>query len=231
LAEGSTLRVPTPAIAAIRRLARLPNQKFEALAGALAEYPGGTRDGLIGELSKKLDIPPEEIGGLVDMAVSVEFLRKTRGWSGDEIVAQLAEAEDFPAKTKAERRALAERVGSLIEHRGLSVVSNALSVALANAQTLQSARIVTDLRTVFADEADTRPAMALVVHVLEMVLHIAPDGHVTSSFVALDDPDLDSLSHVIDVARTRSAELRAWLPSAGLKVESPFGPDTGSESG
>jgi hypothetical protein len=223
--DEAPLALPSPLVPPTRKLASLPAEKFEALAAAFESYEGGTRDQFIKETASKVDMPERDVTDIVDMAIAVDILRQRNGWTREDTREQLASAERFPGKTKAERRALAERISRLVGHRGLSVVANAREAALANAQTFHAAQIVTDLRTVYAEKADLRPALALVVHELELSLHMPPDGRLTSSFVALDDLDLDSLSKQIETAKRRSAELREWLPSVGLQVVSPFGSD------
>lgn len=216
------LRVPSPLLPALTRLAAVPNDTFDVIASAFDSFPGGTRDQLVDELVERAGMPRRELSEIVFLAISVDELQASEGWEQDDAVETLAAAERFPGKTKAERRALAARVVRLLGHRGVSVAAKAAEAALANERTFHSARVFTDLRTVTTNEED-RPAMAIVLHTLDLSFHTAPDGRVQSIYMTLDDLDLDALTEALDVARRRGLELRPWLRPAGISIARPFG--------
>jgi hypothetical protein len=116
----------------------------------------------------------------------------------------------------AERGALASRLTSLLAIPSVATSSKALDLLTEHARVYHSARVLTDLRPVFADDEITSPSATLISHTLKVAYHA--DSGRDAFYVALDDQDLDELREVIERAQKKSAALKKLVSESGLTL-------------
>jgi hypothetical protein len=77
------------------------------------------------------------------------------------------------------------------------------------------AKILSDMRAVFHDDAISKPAGAVVTHTLKVGYH--ENGTHKEFFVVLESADLEALKEIIERAQAKETILRKLLPEAGLQ--------------
>ncbi len=176
-------------------------------------------------------LSPEEIHALIDRALGTSeaasdaLLRQMlslNAFAGqldlhsDEVFSGLLAGLRSP-KTKwtdqdvARWEAVADHVKRLADLEVIRLSAKALNLAYEHAQLFKRARIMTDIRPVFSDDADTMSG-AVVSHTLLLHYDSAKEDRILS--LALDETDIRSLQKQCDRALKKSNTARALLEGA-----------------
>jgi len=115
----------------------------------------------------------------------------------------LARSEDKPKDY--DQPAFERRLVSLLGVESLILSARAVDIQHEFEKLFMSARIVSDIRTVFGVSV-VRPAGAMIVHNLK--IRYLEDGQLKESFFALDNADLENLRRVLDRAEIKTTELK-----------------------
>jgi hypothetical protein len=110
---------------------------------------------------------------------------------------------------------LRHRAKKILDVESLHLIAKAHSVLLEHSCTYSSARIVSDIRTVFGDDISSQPEAAVIVHMLNIVYFNARRREISS--IAMDEKDIDQLIAVLERARTKSKSLRETIEKSGVK--------------
>lgn len=96
----------------------------------------------------------------------------------------------------------------------LGITAKALELLMDHEHTLHAARIVTDIRYIFASDPTQRPKAAVIAHMLNLVYHEIDD--LKEIYLALDASDLRHLKSIIERAEAKEANLKAMLEQTGV---------------
>ncbi len=209
-------RVPEPYQDGIGLIAGLPLAAIEALVVAFDHLPDLTnsRD-LPGVLAKEYPyLEPDDVGKVVG---TLTALRSVYTHSGirdlseftKEILESLAEqdGEDRPS-------GLENRLDRLLAIEAVKLASKAIAIQHEHEHVFCTARIFTDIRPIFGDDARAPPGGGVLVHSLKISYH---EGSRTRDlFVALDPDDIDTLRDLIVRAEIKAKTLRNLLSSASV---------------
>jgi hypothetical protein len=217
------LTVPKRDKPALAALVRMPAERMHALISALAEIaPASSLLRMSMVLGERLDVPREELYGILTMLASLYGIRHETGASIDEFVEELiraAKAEGDIEPADANWTRVAESLAKIFAaDQALGVASKASELLSESERVLcpENCRVVTDIRPVFLDGADERPAAALIQHVLKIAYHDATD--LKEFYVALDGDDLRVLQAILDRAVVKENTLRDMVRESNLKV-------------
>ena len=114
-----------------------------------------------------------------------------------------------------ERKILMERLKRLLEADAIRFAAKAFGVLTDYDNVFVQARVLTDVRPVFADDAADTPAAAVIVNTLR-IDHYAPDSSLVSFHVALDRDELLALRKVIDRGLEKTEGMKRFLEAASL---------------
>lgn len=103
----------------------------------------------------------------------------------------------------------------LLSSPPLAITAKAYDLLTENDTNFQSARVITDIRPVFADTSD-KPTVALIVHSLR--LRVGAYQQLREIYVALDEVDLSRLQDTLARAQTKASTLRRSYPDLRFPV-------------
>lgn len=106
---------------------------------------------------------------------------------------------------------VAAKITALLEIQSLKVSTKAWSLLEENDKIFTDARVVTDLRPVFGDEAVAPLAATVILHTLRIAYRTAGAGE--GVFLVADDADLRALKNEIERALQKSEALRKLVKS------------------
>ena len=143
--------------------------------------------------------------------------------SKDEFIANVIEAvkQSTPAdKFSPEvESSLGERVSRFLVLSALDVSAKAAGVLTDHQRVFATARILSDVRAVFPEDASLGPAAAVIDHMLRITFLEA--GETANFFVALDSADLAILSKTVERAKKKDEALRKLIAAAKLPLLEP----------
>lgn len=154
----------------------------------------------------------DEGAGLAAALLSIRGLFRTM--PAAELATMLSAVRDLDLDPD-ERENLGERVRALLVTDVLSTTAVAVDLQTQNERNYQSARILTDLRPVFADDLDEAPTGGVIVETLQLQTW-SRDGTVETIFVAMDEKDLTQLRVAVDRALKKTATLRRFMDDHDL---------------
>ena len=115
-----------------------------------------------------------------------------------------------------ERALLGERISTVLHNPAARSVSRAVSAQTSHERDFLNARILTDLRPVFPDDARGR---ALAVGILNTLrIDYVESGDLKSMYMSLDKEDLEILGDQIDRARRKGDSLNDLLLETGIPL-------------
>lgn len=126
-----------------------------------------------------------------------------------QIAENLSESVDLDLSDDRRRR-LRDRLLPLLASKALATTAGALELLTQHERNYQTARVVTDIRPVFADDVHDRPEGAVIVDTLQLQTWDR-GGRAEMLAVAMDETDLRELREVIDRALAKTDTLREFL--------------------
>ena len=211
---GWIIRIPDRDKESLTRLFGLSSSDAGLLA---AELRKGRPTVSVREFAAQINVPgvpSETVEGVVGVLVSLLATAEIRQRSAEELAAEVvkaARAQSILTNEESE-----DRLRSLLTaDSALSVTAKAIAISSEHERVFTSARILTDLRPIFAG-TPPQPKAAVVTHTLRIESH-KEEGH-TSEFFGLDVGDLRTLRDTIDRAISKEDSLRASIRSEGLPI-------------
>jgi len=215
------LTIPKEQEKAIAKLATTPLERREAFITALARStPAYLMHSLAEEVSRELHAPTNEIhevlmtlAGMYTFAVS-KGMKPSEFASGIVTAAKRIEPKITPINNDwVSFASFLERVLSL--ERTLGVTAKAAEVKLEQERVYSDARVMTDLRPIFANDPAAPPLSAVLIHNLRIAF--VTENDTQEFFVALDERDLDDLIRTLQRAKAKEKTLKSFAERTGLK--------------
>jgi len=210
----ATLGIPKTARKPLVALAQLDDVIADALIDALISGPALQP---VRDLERRAeDVLPEAERD--DFRPLVDALLSLRGGLRDipleQIVAGVASSADLDLEADA-RQLLQLRLHTLLSSEALSSTANAIELLTQNERNYRTARVLTDVRHVFAEDAVEKPAGAVIIEVLALQTWNR-DGHAETLHVAMDETDLRELRDAMQRALDKTSNLRGLLREQGM---------------
>jgi hypothetical protein len=216
MADFTGIEAPVPSREAFAALARLTEDEAVALAQALDVsdcLPTGP------ELIAKAGERAPALGPMATRLIyAILALISSLGQNVDEageLARALSEDRAIGELSEAERGQLATRIETLIRLPAVRLTAKAADIRTEFEHVFAEARILTDIRPVFADGEVHTPAAGVVVDTLK-IDYYGPDGNRRSFYVALDEEDLNTIKDQAARALDKSKGTRKVLESASL---------------
>jgi hypothetical protein len=219
LTDAPPLQVPPQFIASAKRLAELTDDAFARVESCLSAPAPPVLDynALAQDVAKAAEWDTEEEGeGLVRMLMSLRALREDFGFADPEDIARALASASNLDEPEESRVVLSGRAAKLITSPALELIGRARDLLGEHDNLLLTARIVTDLRPLFEDDAQAPFQAAVIGHSLR--LRLAGDTKRSSFTVALDSADLKFLRYQIERALEKDATLRAFVKKSTTVV-------------
>jgi len=151
---------------------------------------------------------------VVDAIFSLLAYQERLPWTGEELAEKTAKSTTL-AIPDEKREALADRIAAWMLADAVALAAKATDVISEQERLFTSARILTDLRPVFAEAAEDPPLGVGIVETLK-IDYLDAEGSDASFYVALDTGDIADLKEVIDRAIAKTESLKQWIGSAGM---------------
>jgi hypothetical protein len=210
------VNIPDQAKPLFELLALMPEEDFDAIRNALNAAPPNLRPEKFSAEVKNILPGVNRIVDLVEAIVGLSRSPRDSSVTIDELVNAVAEAVITRRKAQQppiDQAVLVHRLVTLLGINSVKLYARASNVQHQYEDVFLSARIISDIRTVF-ESHDTKPLGAMVVHNLKITsLH---GEHTQNKFFALDNLDLELLQQCIDRAREKTKSLETIIEESRL---------------
>ena len=210
------LTIPEPFRPAIAKLAALSEEDIQGLADALRRSspvlnPAALLEGIAQDAK---GISEKDLKEILTALIALYDVRTTHNIPLAQFVADLCEVmQRSKMLSAADCDGLKPRLSVLLELESLRIAAKAAAVQREQQRLFVDARVLTDIRPIFAD--DTEPPLAAVLN-HSLKLSYFEDGETHDFFVVLDDEDLGKLQKTITRAQSKSKALGPVLARAQI---------------
>jgi len=164
-------------------------------------------------------ISPEDLNMIMDTLYSLYRVRefsdvKASRFLSDLIQSLKTSGDPGLAIVPDEIPKLRDRFKKLLGIENISLLSKAIRLQRDGEKLYCDAKILSDIRPVFHDDATTKPAGAVVTHTLRLGYH--ERGQHKEFFMVLENIDLANLALTLERAHTKGETLRKMMEEVGL---------------
>jgi hypothetical protein len=217
------IAIPATEFVNLAKIVSYDKDFFGALIKALNETkPSLTRGDYLTDLVSRLPGASEQaISPVLNTLYSLYNIKNHNDFSAEELaghvketVGESEEHREIFAGDKGE--ILKQRLTALLSYdNSLAVTAKALTVMREHQRVLCHARILTDIRPIFANNPEN-PLAAMIVHNLQIGFKNSEGKGHQEFYFGLDDDDLDLLAATINRAQQKSKALKSMLSSSKL---------------
>ena len=226
--------VPTEHRNALIRLADFDERQFSDLLTRLkSTKPTIDRDEFVRNVVGVPGIPDLDIQGALDGLMYLSaFMPPPADTSIESMVSDIVDALQSDGLDPEKSASFRTRLQLLLALDTVALRAKALELQVDHARALQSARILTDVRPVFAIDEPLRISGLLVVHTLK--IGYFQDQEYRELFIALDATDITTLREALIRAELKGEAIRSQLVTAlgltdfGTLDEGRTDPSTGN---
>lgn len=214
------LNIPESDILPIEQLAQLSFEAADQLRVALEKQPPAMH---AAELSKRVAslaplVPTDTLEQIVRTVVTLSMVRNGLELDPGEFAQELSKSPNLTLAGE-ERARLELVVRGLLHLSSVQVTSKALDILTEHQLLFHGARVISEIRPVYAEDISQKPAAAVIVHMLKIAYHESTDHK--EIFVGLDSDDLLALKRAIERAEAKQMSLEAILRSADIPYVGP----------
>jgi uncharacterized protein with PIN domain len=170
-------------------------------------------------LARTPAIAPEELEQLLEALLSISLLRASQDQSAEAVSKSIGDA--IEAKRGGDLRfgpkdrlVFETQLRSLLEVPLLALQAKANDLATEHERILHEARILTDVRPVFGDDAERGPTGLIISHMLK--LSYIAGGELQDLFIAADEDSLGKLKEAIERAQLKQTSLTSVLEALDI---------------
>lgn len=215
-----SVTIPEQAKPLIRYIGAASDEDFDAVKDIVSTTPPNLRFEKFAEQTKdRLSKLSPEIADLASIITNISRSIK-EGVSASEIAEGVANvavpppSAEFSPQSRAEAISrIKNRLVALLDIHSVKIFARASEVQHEYEDVFISARIMSDMRTVFAPDT-AEPTGVMIVHNLKV--RSIRDGAYCNRYFAMDDADLDFLQQAIQRAKDKSKSLQAVIGKSGL---------------
>lgn len=211
----SRLRVPRSHREILAKIGSWDNELWDSITVALSQNLFHESELSASILECNASFNDEECDAVAEVFVSLAGVMDTFGMSPAEIGDAVGASEDLEL-TDSLREILSERIKDSLELPSARIAARAAVAVTSYERTFYSARILTDLRPIFANDATDPPLAATVSHALR--IDYAKTANPKSIYLTLDEDDLKTLEKQVQRALEKTQTLKSLLDSIGLPL-------------
>ena len=216
----TTIEIPDEALDDLKKVVEPNDATFDSLLTAIRETPPtlSPRQFPRKVAQRFRDLAEHDLQAILRVAFNLTILKVQRSMPlppeelarGVANSSAVSESSGFSAEQK---KKLSERLTRLLGLDSVVVTAKAADVMTEHERVFCHARILSDIRPVFADGPEA-PSAAVIVHNLQVGFR--HEGRHSEIYVALDADDLKTLKGVIERAEKKAAALEAVLKTSRL---------------
>jgi hypothetical protein len=209
------LNIPVPNREGLSAFLALDKKQFDNFIKQIGSLPA-TVD-IASQISDTVSLPDvkkPDLDKLIRSVISLALVRWTQEADLDGFLEDIMQAIALfnPSIATSDAR---ERLRTLFNIDPLTVGSKAVSILTDYQRTMHGAKVLTDVRYVFQQDAEEEPYGAVIVHLLKLSYH--ENAEHMDLFVAMDEKDLSQLEAVLKRARIKAQRLQAKLKTTGTR--------------
>lgn len=212
------LRIPPQYHECLRRILALDPTSSVSLAEALATAPMSLDwRKLSATVSDRVQgLSPGDVSVILETLVALYSVRAVLDGPVEQFITDLLDglrtSGDFPQVSACTEEHLMRLFSPLLGlDSSVGLLSKARHLLNEYQKVYCSARVVTDLRPVFAGDAGSPPAAMIVVHTFRV--HYHQGGEFKEIFLSLDTSDIKALRELLDRAEEKASSLRSLVNS------------------
>ena len=217
------LRIPDEYVPGLGQIVALPDGVIDGLTSALMESPASLDIKVAtSSVSKKIpQIPPKDLRHIIATILSLYSIRASREMETGIFIEEIVRAmkrSNRPelALVDSEEPRFRDRLQRLLSFRALSTASKAVFLQHEHEHALCTARIFTDARPVYGDDATALPSAVVITHMLKLAYH--EGDRLEEIHIALDGADLRELKQLIDRAESKAVSFKQAFGPAKIQV-------------
>ena len=209
------LHIPQVTRPALARLANIPPQEFESIVDNLSgEEPLLARRDLTNRLLASVTSLDEDAAReFLDITLSLASLRVDQEMTVDELAEAVSASSDLQISDE-ERLKLKTRISALLDLPDVQHLAKAADVLVQSERSFHDAKVITDVRPVFADDPSEGPFGAIILH--NLAIEFQGPSQIETWFVTLDERDLRRLREVLERAAQKGQTLHQFMGTAHL---------------
>lgn len=195
--------------------------EFDALADALAEATPVLRpESLAASIASTVSSLSEPaLTELFSALTSLTGLGRLQNATVEEIAERLAASEDLETP-KEERDRFAGRVAQTLDSRTVRILGKAVDLGTEHDKVFVGARVLTDVRPIFGEDAAQPPEGAVLSHTLKLEF-VHDEGTLGNAYVVLDNEDLQALRKALERAEAKAETMKQVLGKMDLQYLGP----------
>lgn len=222
MAKIAGISVPEEAVSVLIWLAKLPKEDQSAILAAATSFDAKapSRNRIKRHFQKSLEgMDASRASELTSMLLSLVGLHQIQDFDLGAIAETVAYHPSLSLEDN-ERENLTPLLTSLLTATPIYISAKALDIAEDNQFLFEWARILSDIRPIFAEkEGAEQQRFAAIVYTLK-IGYADIEGR-KEIYLALEEKDLDLLEKIISSARRDSASLKKFLRAAGATEVRP----------
>lgn len=217
------LKIPRQYQTGISKLLKLNDKSIDELSSAIQQASPTLqpKDFTSRVASKVSSVDSKDIDQIIMTLVALYRVREERSLSMPDFAEEVcqaverSDAKELSFSDKQHREFFRAHLIKLLSiEESLGVVSKAVGVLTEHERILIESRILTDIRSIFANP-EQPPTAAVIVHMLR--LEYIENAEFKEFFVALDTSDIRKLRDVLDRADKKAQSLKSVLGKTGLR--------------
>ena len=212
-----TVSIPEFYRPALDRIASMAEDDLTALRDALSRTGVTLKPAnLVSRVRTHLKSPSTELDEVVQSLAALNGARLSADVSLEDFVRDVAKTitrrKDRPKDY--DQSAFEQRLISLLSIESIALSARAADIQHDYERVFASARIVSDIRSVFGTST-VEPVGAMIVHNLQITYF--EESRIREVFFALDNADVATLRRALDRADLKTAQLEQVISKAGLQ--------------
>jgi len=166
-------------------------------------------------------LSPEDVEQVIDAITSMSAVRASADVSVEQFISDICESlRQQKHLTSDQEPRLHERLARALTIEILNVKAKAIALSNEHEHLFCTARIFTDVRPVYGEDATAPPAAMTITHILKIDYHVA-GGRTHEIYLGLGSGDISELREVLDRAEAKARSIRAVMESTKLPFIDP----------
>jgi len=217
-----TFEIPKEALPDLKRIAELNEALFNSLLDAFATTdPALTAGQFALKIAHKVpQVGQSDIQAILGITFILYSIRTKSGMSlSPQVLAEGVTNSQLLSKSSVlspdKKKILSDRIAKLLGFgKSIGVTAKAFDVMTEHERVFCGARILSDIRPIFAESTEAANA-AVLIHNLQISFH--QDGKHHEFYVALDTNDIQVLKNAIERAEQKTVALQSILKQSNVQ--------------
>lgn len=212
----ASLKVPSTEFPKLKKIAEMPNERFDAILTAFKQAKPAIA---LGRFVQNLNAPEslDDVREILTILAALFSIKERDSLNAESVATMVAEAakEEKPAEFSEISGVLRDRLRAMLElDDPIGITAKATDVLTEHQRTFCHARILSDIRPIFAPDFKA-PEGAVIVHMLQ--IGFRENKEHKEFYLALDTEDIVRLKKILERAEAKTAMLECFIQKSEMK--------------